>query len=685
MALVQELTDYLNGGPFSNLACHVVTPHIAENPTVFFLLASSSETQEVNPDDEILLSQLIQQLSQEIGIKDIFTENMHVDLLQIETDAADADQRVHTGAINGVQHAQLVSSVPLTVIRLEEKQDYRNYMEIMVKWNTNKERAQAALALVNSALKRTIVLANKTIQGVLIRGDSYRAGRTSLNEYIRHLMQQAELSGIDLAGWPDIMKLHTLALKEQEFDVEQAKREIELFGEKLIQALSEKEVWMRQTIEALSSAQPGEMHELEAQLQFLNEYLSNSFNMRKLRESLFFRIAMYGAHAEGLDELEKPREMVSRGRREKAFISGVLQGPLHILMMLTKKLLAADAHRNDDVPEVYDFILDVGIFTGFEDEHMPHLIKYVQYGNQYKALVTPHLLKRLQALEFQILERTVASEQDREVVHIHHLLTTLRKRVMLEYSWGQQAAAYAKEHPQDNLSLLLKQHHFVKKVMKKESLPALDVLNEAESLGREYYQRLERRGQIMSANLRAALDERGLDRAIVYLEEQSCKSLLNNLRRLEPTLSYAVLHPGQDAEAYRWPEFTRSQAEQKTASGELPVVYRDAQEHLGVLLRKHCDNPLCRVTAPAVYDRVVCTTSPASQAVFYCTTCKKLYCGMELKPVAVSEQELEQEFSIYPFEFPELSKKKATFSLQCRHCGGYIGKRGKTIIWTIPQ
>jgi hypothetical protein len=291
----------------------------------------------------------------------------------------------------------------------------------------------------------------------------------------------------------------------------------------------------------------------------------------------------------------------------------------------------------------------------------------------------------LQALEFQILERTVASERDREVVHIHHLLTTLRKRVMLEFDWGPQAVAYAKEHSPDNLSLLLKQHQFVKKVVKKESLPALDVLNEAESLAREYYQRLGRRGQIMSANLRAALDERGLDRAIVYIEEQTCKSLLSSLRRLEPTLSYAVLHPGQDAETYRWPEFVHAEAEQEASSGELPVVYKHAEEHLGVLLRKHCENPLCRVTAPAVYERVVCTTSPESQAVFYCTTCKKLYCGMELKAVPVSEQELEEEFSIYPFEFPELSNKKSVFSLQCRHCGHYIGKRGKTIIWTIPQ
>ena len=75
MALVQELEHYLNGTPFSNLACHVTNPHIAEDPAVFFLLASSAELQEVTPDHEYLASQLIQQLSQELGVKDIFTED----------------------------------------------------------------------------------------------------------------------------------------------------------------------------------------------------------------------------------------------------------------------------------------------------------------------------------------------------------------------------------------------------------------------------------------------------------------------------------------------------------------------------------------------------------------------------------------------------------------------------------
>jgi len=293
----------------------------------------------------------------------------------------------------------------------------------------------------------------------------------------------------------------------------------------------------------------------------------------------------------------------------------------------------------------------------------------------------------LEALEFQILERSVASEQDREVVHIQNLLTALRKRVLLQLGWNKQAIAYAKEQPQGNLALLLKQHHLVKKVMKQEAMVALNILNEAESLARQYYQRLERRGQIMSAKLQATLADRNLDRAIVYIEEESCKSLLRSLRRQEPKLSYAVLHPGQDADAYRWPEFIRSEDAHgdSASSGELPVVYKHAGEDLGVLLRKHCENPLCRVTAPAAYARVVCTNPPASQAVFYCTICKKLYCGLELKSVTITEQELEEEFSIYPFEYPELSKKKSPFTLQCRHCGHYIGKRGKTIIWTIPQ
>jgi hypothetical protein len=427
MPISQELENYLTSSPFDTSVCHVVGPHIADGPLLVFLLSSASE-HGLHPDKEKVASELVRQLVQDAGIKDIFTENLEMPPLLEKPDASETDTQLMKGDITGVQHAQLVSAAPLSVHSLDEKQDYKNYVDVLNKWNANKERTEKALSFVNGALKRTVVLGNKTIQALLIRREAYRGGRITLSEYVRNLGQQAELLEIALKGTPALWKFHRMTLKEKHIEVEQAKKEIELFADKLMQALGEKEVWLRQTIEALSSAQPGETHELEAQIQFLVDYLSNSFMIRKLKESLFFRIAMYGAHREGFSELEKPREMASRGRREKAFISGVLQGPTHILMLLVQKLLAAESHKNSEVPDIYDFILDVGMFTGFSESDMPHLIEYVQYGNRYKALMTSRLLKQIEAVEYQILERAAASDQDQEVVELHKLFDTLRKR-----------------------------------------------------------------------------------------------------------------------------------------------------------------------------------------------------------------------------------------------------------------
>lgn len=685
MPLSQELKKYLQSSPFDKSCCHIVGPHIKDTPTLFFVLSSAS-SQGLHPEKEKLASEFIRQLSEEAGLEHVFTDHIETDSSVGKIDASEADALLIAGNLNAVQNAQFISSKPLTVISLDEKQDYVNYLNILKQWNASKEKVQKALSLINGALKRTVVLANKTIQALLIRREAYRGGRTPLGEYIRNLVQQAQSLGIQLKATPTLLKFHKLAMKELDIDVEQAKQEIEMFADKLIRALGEKELWLRQTIEALSSAQPGKTQELEAQLQFLTDYLSNTFTIQELKESLFFRTAMYGAYEEGFDELEKPREMASRGRREKAFISGVLQGPTHILMLLVKKLLAADSSQETVVPETYDFILDVGIFTGFEEADMPQLIEYVQYGNRYKALTTARLLKETERLEQQILKQAAASDQDREVVAIHTTFATLRERVLLQLEWSKRAQYYAKESSQDNAAGKLKQFPLLQNILKKEMLVVLDALNDAESLARTYYQRLERRSQIMAAKLRAELSAQQVDRAVVYVDEYTCKTLVALLEQIAPESSYIILVPFVGNARQQEPDFSRFQIHPKDQLGEFDIAfYRNYKEDLGAFPRKHCENSLCRFSGPAIYDRVVCLTQPGLQAVFYCNICNKHYCGLELKPLYLSEQDFERIFSFDPLHLMEPIEGKPPFTLQCRHCGNLVGKGKKTIVWNIDR
>lgn len=686
MPLSQELQQYLASAPFDKSVCQIVGPQIVQSPALFFMIAPASEAGSP-PAREKIVSELIQQLARDAGTQTMFTEMVNGGGSDQKLDEEEAERQLLNGQISGVQHASMLLTAPLTLVRLDEKLNEQNYREILQQWQAGKEKTEKASAFIHSALKRTVSLANKTIQGVLIRGEAYRGGRMLLSEYVRNLVQEAQTVHLDLKTWPALRKFHDLAVKEQEIDVSQARQEIEQFGEKLLQALGEKEVWLRKTVEALSSVQPGEMKELEEQLAFLADYLNNSVTMRKLRESLFYRIALYGAYAEGFQELEKPREMASRGRREKAFFSGVLQGPTHILMLLTKKLLAANTQADVVVPETYDFILDVAMFTGFDEADMPHLIQYVQYGNRYRSLVTAQLLREIEALEQQVLERAAASEPDHAVVELHSTFGALRKRVLLQLEWGDTVRKYTQEPVEANVALQLKQLPLLQQVLKKEAFVVIDALSEAETLARQYYQRLERRGQIMGAQLRAELGNRNLDRAMVYVSEYTCKSLLANLPQLVPQSSHVVLIPFQGSDRRYDADFSKFQAvRQKQEEGiEDLAFYRNVDHDLAFLPRKHCDSPVCRFAGPAISDQSVCLIEPGSQAVFYCETCNKHYCGLELKPVYMSDRELEQWLSFNPMELLGPVSGKKPFALQCRHCGNLVGKGKKTAVWNVDK
>jgi hypothetical protein len=145
-----------------------------------------------------------------------------------------------------------------------------------------------------------------------------------------------------------------------------------------------------------------------------------------------------------------------------------------------------------------------------------------------------------------------------------------------------------------------------------------------------------------------------------------------------------VPSPGSDRS--QEPDFSQFYTPQKVTTDATDIaIYRNAEEDLGVLLRKHCENPLCRFSAPAIYDRVICLSQPGSQAVFYCDTCNKLYCGLELKPVYMSEQDFEKWLSFNPLMLIETVEGKPPFSLQCRHCGGLVGKGKKAVVWNIEK
>jgi hypothetical protein len=260
--------------------------------------------------------------------------------------------------------------------------------------------------------------------------------------------------------------------------------------------------------------------------------------------------------------------------------------------------------------------------------------------------------------------------------------TALGKRVQLQMNRGETFRAYLQEQPKENYASKIERAPIMQKMMKQELQVALKVLNDTESIARKVYQGLEKRSQAMIANLQTELSKSSIDRAIVYVGEDHCKSIIANLK---PNTSYVVLIP--DSERKKNLDFSQILLRQKKASGaESDIIfYRDLEEDFKNIPRKLCDNPLCRFTAPVISDRIVCLTSPGSQAVFYCNVCDKYYCGIELKPVFMSDEDFEALLSFNPSELFEVVEGKPPFSLQCRHCGNFVGKGERTAIWNISE
>lgn len=679
MPLSPNLENYLKFPPFDKSICHVVGSHITDKPVLFFILSSASGPQGIDPEKEHISSRLIQQLVQEVGVKEIFTEGIDSEDLQVSSDHSEAHKLLAEGQINGVRHAQLVSAMPVTVVGIDEQKLYNSSTEIFQKWESRKDEMLKALASFHTILKRLTPSANKAVQTLLILKEAYHSNRITLSEYARGLAQQAKSVGLALEKTPAFLKFYWLVLSEQEIDFEKVRKEIEAFSDKLMQALGEKELWLRQTLEALTGTNPN-TQELEAQMQFLTNYLMNSLSMRKLRESLFFRIAMYGAYIEGFKELENPS--ISQKRRKKAFISGVLQGPTHILMLLAKKLMATGSYQRETIPEAYDFILDAAVFAGFNETIIPNLIRHVQYGTRYRALTTPQLTKDIEDLEKHILKRTAVSGHDKVIAGLHAAYTILSRRVQLRIDQKETAKHYIQEQPNENCTLKIEHTALMQKAMNKELQEAFKILNDMESITREVYQASERRGQAMTENLYAELSTRKIDRAIVYVGSDHCKSILTDLNQGP---SYIVLIPGPDrSQDPNLSDVVMSQEDVFKAESGI-VFYKDMEEDFKRTPRTLCDNPLCRFSAPAIRDRVVCLSHPGSQAVFYCETCNQYYCGLELKPVVMSNKDFEEFLGFNPLELVATTQEKPPFSLQCRHCGNIVGKGERTIIWNAGE
>jgi len=679
MPLSPNLENYLKFPPFDKSTCHVAGQHIADKPVLFFIISSASGPQEIDPEKENISSGLIQQLVQEVGVKEIFTEGANLEESQLSSDHSEAHKLLAEGRIDGVYHAQMVSSMPLTVVGIDESESYRNSTDILKKWESRKEGMLKSLSILRTILKRVTPAANKGVQTLLILKEAYHSGRITLSEYARGLAQQAKSLGLSLEKTPVFLKFYELVLSEQKIDFEKVRKEIEIFSDKLMQALGEKELWLRQTLEALTGANPN-TRELDAQMQFLTDYLTNSLNMRKLRESLFFRIAMYGAYVEKCKELEGPS--ISQARRKKAFISGVLQGPTHILMLLAKKLMATGSYQGKTVPEAYDFILDAAVFAGFDEMLIPNLIRQVQYGTRYRSLTTSQLTKEIENIEKGILKRTIVSGHDKATVGLHAAYTLLSKRVQMQIDLRETARQYIQEQPQENYALRIGHAALIQKTMGKEVQAALKLLNEVESISREVYQESERRGQAMTTNLQAELSKRKIDRAIVYVGSYHCKSILASLNQGS---SYAILIPGYDrSKDPNFSDILISQEETFKAESGI-VFYKDLEEDFKRIPRTICANPLCRFSAPAIRDRIVCLGHPGSQAVFYCATCNKYYCGLELKSVVMSKEAFEKLLGFNPLELVATTEEKPPSSLQCRHCGNFVGKGERTIIWNTSE
>lgn len=681
-----DLQEFLASPWVDSSICHLAAERLVGRPVYFFVLyGSGSGQQTLDAEIEQRRSKVIQQLAREAGVTTVFIEGTDRSSPRSWLSSPEeADRLLAAGTLKAEEHAQAVSPVRITLLGIDNMKRYRESAEALSEWRHRGQARAKALATVENALKARCEQCSSELRLILETKSDYEQRRVGLAEYAQFLAAEAYGAGVTLDDCCSLTTLLNVVSQEGEIDFQAAEREREMLQSELGPALSDPRRWIGGTLEAFAPhglSDAANVETIQEDARQIDEYVRASpERMRAFRESLFYRIAMYGAYSQGLDAMEKrgasPREF------EKAFAIGMLHGPSAI-GELVRQHQESYLNGNPTAADIYAFALDLAIFAGFDETRIPNMIRYCQYTRRYQAVQTYDLFQQIGELEKEVSEAAVITDHDKEFSGAYWLFQELKERVELAMSPGKECRAFKGEKPENNRAVPLKRSRLLAPC-NKAVFESLDALDEIECTARRFYSGSMHRGHDMAQAVQRHASERHLDRAVIAVGGFHTKSMID-MFKIDPSTSYIVILPTEGrtarsdmsfADAFAGDPSTQYDEGRQSKEEDIPEDFANAPQKL-------CDNVVCRFSAPAIVDRVVCLTDPGSRATFYCSTCKQYYCGLELRPIAVPAEKMRALPESDSLRALARKLNREPFTLACRHCGDFVGQGERTIIWAL--
>lgn len=658
-----DLKDFLATSWLDGTECHVSDSRPGGRPVFFFLLMRQGSGQQTfDAETEVRRSRVIAKLAADGGVKIVFQEGLF----------RGQEMREPVQLRNGTD---LGSPTTITRVGIDDVEHYRKSSEALRKWVARLEVMKNALATLTELVRAYRRQCSSELQVILEAREQFGDGTISLGEYVKFLYAEAEGTAVDLERSTSFVELWEVLSGESEIDFKQAEEERQLLMRDLANELADPKCWICKTLDALAPGiadEASSVEEIQEQAGRLAASLEASpEKMRQWVESQLYRTAMYAASRSKPDRSED----LDRSPEEKDFVIGMLRGPTAIGELIEKKHgehLAGQLSRAD----MYHFVIDLAMFAGFPGHRIPNVLRYARYAKRYESILTGSLFEEIDDVGRRVAREAAFSRIDRDVVEAALLLEDLRSRVLLEMIPGKGAVDFSKERAVQNIARKLRTQSLLKGTPS-DIRTAEDVLDDIENISRDFYAGSVPRAELMAKKVMDEMESRGLDRAIVSVGGFHFQSMMGMIAKKERNCSFIVVLPFPVEHPHDWSAMRCPQFEDFAHLGEGDCrTFEDLPE-------RDCSNVLCRNESHGICDRMICLTSPGSRATFYCATCRTWYCGLDLEKVAAPRDRVEAIPENDPLRILMEKTGAEPFGLRCWHCGNFIGRGDKTILWGI--
>lgn len=693
--LPDDLQRFLNSPWLDWAEAHLAGIHLDDTPIYFIVLYGSDRGQQtIDPAIEGRRSRIIQKIAQDAKVTTVFCEGFDGEASAIPQDRDWADRRMAAGQMKGEDHAQTVCPVPIRLVGIDNMRRYHESARALAKLQEKSAALEEAISVIAGIMAEQQKRCSGRLRDILVAKEAYRDSRMTLSEYSKFLLARADKASIVFQDWDPLKRFVEVLCIEANIDMAAVAEELALIQE-LGPSLSDPSRWMLPSLRAFGSVTLPEDSSFdtmaEQAVEIVNGLQNSPGRLRRFTESQLYRTAMYGAKSRGHDGMERTSPSVDEYSR--AISDGMRWGPKSIAALMEKELKGYNDGQHT-TNELLNFVIDLAAFAELGESRIPTLTRYAQYRNLYAAVPTAPLFKSISKIEKRLVTDAVVTQADRMYTAALDIWEEWLCRTRLTLP-GTKAGPFAEEEPARNCARALVNSPALR-AASADLVKNLDVLDGAESLARCFYAGSVPRGNDMARKLQEEVLRRRVWGSVVSIGGFHCASIVSAIRE-DPHASYVVILPtaGRELPLDRtdWDIFDNG-TYQEPDQGEEELFeewedpgilnYRSLTDPgvTGIedLPRMPCANVLCRFSGPAVVDRVVCFEPPGSRATFYCATCRKFYCGLELERVAVPPEVLH----LLPEDSVLARAGEATnrepFSLSCRHCGKLVGQGPKAVI-----